>query len=91
MNSMEYICEHWDDERRYEDPENETIVFEYGDTYGNPFESKRVWFCRVTKNGLTVEDYNTTKRSALRDARRSWRKAKDQKFQEQHGYPKVIE
>lgn len=70
-------------ETRVEDVDNETVVFEAGWVY-----SDRVWFCKVTKRELCVENYATTKRGALRLARRAWRKSKDKTDQDKFGYPR---
>lgn len=80
-------------ERRIKHEENETIVFENGYPRSRPggWPSDRVWFCKVTKDGLTVEDWATQKRAALRGARKAWKKAKAEKWFEQHGYPRVVE
>lgn len=83
----------WYAERRFpNDKDNETIALVSGYPRNNGgWPSSRVWFCRITKDGLTVEDYATEKRAALRITRRAWRKARDKKWSEQYGYPRVIE
>lgn len=70
--------------RRPNDPENEIVYFEAGyfyDTYG--------YYCKVSKNGLCVEDFGRTKKSALRVTRRGWLKIKNKKFEEEHGFPRI--
>lgn len=80
-------------ERRVTDTENEVIVFVagYPRSVEGEWSSNRVWFCKVTKRGLTVEDWHgASKRAALRHARRAWQKAWDKKWFDDHGYPRVI-
>lgn len=94
MTDEEFATEQelWYAEKRIRDVDNEIVVFEAGYTRGKPggWPGDRVWFCCVTKNGLTVEDYATTKRAALRDARKSWRKINQKGWQEQYGYPRKV-
>lgn len=49
------------------------------------------YFCIVERNGICVEDFGTTRRSALRYARRAWKKEKNEKTHKERGYPKVKE
>lgn len=79
-------------ERRLKDKENEIIVFEkgYPRSFPGGWPSESRWFCKVTKDGLTVEDWATKKGAALRGARRAWKKIHNQKWVEQYGYPRVV-
>lgn len=92
MESIGAFEEDYHAEKRVADNDNETIVFQAGYTKSTPggWPAERVWFCRVTKQGLTVEDYAKKKRTALRLARKAWQKAKDKQWREQYGYPRVI-
>lgn len=89
----EFFEDYFAEKRIPTDRENETIVFVAGYPKSRPggWPSDRVWFCRITKDGLTVEDYATDKRRALRDTRKAWKKAREEKFQAAYGYPRVID
>lgn len=81
----EYVYE--SPEKRILSGDNETIVFEEG---WKKNSLDRGWFCRVSMNNFCVEDFATTKRGALRLARRAWRKSSMDKYQSLYGYPRVI-
>lgn len=50
------------------------------------------WYVQVSKRDLCVVEFGTTKRSALRYARRAWRKEWNNKNPNQgRGYPKVVD
>lgn len=74
-------------EKRLNSIDNETIVFEEG-WMKNSLD--RGWFCKVSMNNFCVEDFATTKRAALRLARRAWQKGNANKYQTLYGYPRVI-
>lgn len=59
--------------RTYADDENELIAFTKG-RIGSWLHGTTGWFCTVKKKGFCIVDFGTTKRSALRYARRSWKK-----------------
>ncbi len=61
----------FEEKRIKNDQDNETVVFQHGYAKGS---GDLVWFCVVSMRGLCVEDYAQTKRTALRLARRAWRK-----------------
>lgn len=46
------------------------------------------YFCLIERNSICVEDFGLTRRSALRLARRAWKKEKGKKIQKE-GYPQV--
>lgn len=75
------------EEKRVVDLDNEVVIFEAGYTRHT---ANRVWFCRVSKRGLCVEDYANTKRAALRLARRAWKKSQSKLDQDTYGYPRVV-
>lgn len=89
---MSIVEEDYHAEKRVADVENEIIIFEAGYTRSTPggWPGERVWFCAVSKQGITVEDYATRKRTALRYARKAWKKAKEKQWREQYGYPRVV-
>lgn len=49
------------------------------------------FFCKIEMNGLCVEDFGTTRRSALRYARRAWKKMNQLEIQKTRGYPRRVE
>ncbi len=59
--------------RTYQDEENELIAFTKG-RWGDWLHGHGGWFCTLSKRGLCVVDFGTTKRKALRYARKAWRK-----------------
>lgn len=75
------LTEEWDTKQ------NETIVFEEGYTKDS---LDRGFFCKVSKRGFCVEDFGTTKRSALRKARKAWIKLNAEGYQREFGYPRVV-
>lgn len=86
------IDDYYAEKRFPNDRDNEIIVFVSGYPRSLPggWPSSRMWFCKVTKDGLTVEDYATEKRAALRGARKAWKKAQNKQWMEQHGYPRIV-
>lgn len=73
-------------ERRFNNSENETVVFEAGEIE----LWSDGWFCTVAKQGLCVEDYGRSKASALRKARKAWKKQWEKKEDVDYGYPRVL-
>lgn len=50
------------------------------------------WYVQVSRRGLCVIEFGTTKRSALRYARRAWKREWDRLHPNKgRGYPKVVE
>lgn len=73
-------------EYRYtDDTRNETIVFEFGYRH---HDSTSGYFCKVSMDGVCVEAFALTKRGALKIARKTWKKIKDQKELDKYGYPR---
>lgn len=66
---------------------NETIVFEEGYLADS---LERGFFCKVTRSGLCVEAFATSKRKALKLARKSWYKFNEEGYQREYGYPRVV-
>ncbi len=77
----------FEEKRIKNDQDNETVVFQHGYAKGS---GDLVWFCVVSMRGLCVEDYAQTKRTALRLARRAWRKENSKKYNQEHGYPRRV-
>lgn len=79
------------DEFRFTDErdtrQNEIIVFEEG-YMANDLD--KGFFCKITRNGLCVEDFAISKRKALRKARRAWQKFNEAGYQKEFGYPRVV-
>lgn len=48
------------------------------------------WYVQVSKRDLCVVEFGTTKRSALRHARRAWRREWEKRPETGRGYPRVI-
>lgn len=48
------------------------------------------YFCMIKRDGICVEDFGTTRRSALRYARRAWKKEHNKIVQKDLGYPKIL-
>lgn len=84
MNSMWNFPE----KRILDDPSNETVIFEAGYKH---HDSTRGYFCKVSMNGVCVEAFGFSKRDALKQARKAWRKEKEKRNQENYGYPRVCE
>lgn len=76
-----------EEEIRLNDPENETIIFITG--YTTDLFTGRVWFCKLDRNGICVEDYGQTKRAALRHVRKAWKKLDRERAKKNRCYPKV--
>lgn len=49
------------------------------------------WYVQVSKRGLCVVEFGASKRSALRYARRAWRKEWNKISTNEKGYPKVVD
>lgn len=49
------------------------------------------YFCKIERENLCVEDFGTSKRSALKYARKAWDKENEKKKHKELGYPRIIE
>lgn len=47
------------------------------------------FFCKISRNGLCVEAFGSTRRQALRHARKAWNKESLKRDQRLRGYPRV--
>lgn len=70
-----------------EDNNNELVAFTAG-----WLGMSNGWYVTISRRGLCIVEFGTTKRSALRYARRAWKK----EWKETHplkgrGYPKVVD
>ena len=70
----------WDEDRETRERDVEEIRIQDG-SIGLDFG----FFCLIRRDGLCVEDFGSTRRQALRRARRAWQKEKLRAS----GYPKV--